>query len=370
MGFIKSSLVCLAAVLTTVTAAPTAEPIVKRGGGSCSSVDFVAPVKVGGTGTTAFCESNWGGSYVPITNLTVYSVQNDVVGIQALYSDGTQSPVYGRVANIVDAIGVNYGGNDLFSRLILYGAANSGYIQHLLVHTSAGDALNAGEPVADGLTPHEQAVGSGVLFGFSGTTFSSAEGTDLQSLSFMFLDSPVASIEVTNLQFPNAPTGDEDLQVVGLSQGHFYNTQETGTIQWQFNNQQSATQMYAFAQTSTKTFTVMTGVSLQIAAGVLIPSVQVTASTMFTWTTTYMTTTTVTTSSTVQVQWNEQGTLNPGQGVDTTAIAAVGSGTFPYTSTVTLKLKNGNQYTFPENGELTLNAISSAIVEVQQNNTP
>lgn len=75
-----------------------------------------------------------------------------------------------------------------------------------------------------------------------------------------------------------------------------------------------------------------------------------------------MDTTTTAVSQTTQVQYNAAVTLPPGQSADCTAIAGQGAGRFLYMSTVTITLKNGNHYSFPQNGVLQVNAFSQGQV--------
>ena len=97
--------------------APGDHALTKRGIGTCDGTDF-APLKVVGSSSgTPFCESNWGSSYVPITEITVWSNSVRVTGIQVTYSDGEQSGILGGTANTEKSIAVSYATNVGWSRV-------------------------------------------------------------------------------------------------------------------------------------------------------------------------------------------------------------------------------------------------------------
>ena len=367
MGFIKSFLVGAAVSFLTAQAAPTASTVVKRGSGVCSSPEFEPIQALGGSGG-AICESNWGGNYIPVTGMTVWG-GDYVVGIQLSYADGSSSQVYGKTAGkTASSIAVNYGEDNPFTELVLYGNAGGSYVRHIQVRNKAGNVLNSGyaNPVEAGYSAFPQAIGSGILYGFEGST----DGTNINSLGFLFLGSKLVEVDVANFTFLNPPTGDEDLTVTDLDTAHFYNNQTEGVYHWAFDNQKSFTVTHTYTQTTTNTFATAEGIMVGFSGGMLLPGLSFSSTTTFTWTTAYAYMSAVTTTVVQQVQYNGDGDLNPGQGVDVIAVAAVGTGNFPYTSEVTIKLANGNQYTFEENGSLYLNAVSDATVDTYTDNNP
>ena len=347
--------------------------VAKRGTGTCSSPEFEPVAVVGSSAGTPFCESNWGSSYLPITNITVFASGVRVRGIQVIYSDGTQSDLYGASGASEKSIGVNYATNVGWDRVSMYSDSNV-YVKHLLLESTDGDVLNEGENVASDpyLTRTDQAVGSAILFGVQGTIASDGA---IGSLGFLFLASPIETLEVNNVQFPNGPVGTaESITPTDIGTAHFYNNGNPGdpTETYAFMNSFTATQSWAFAQAITNTFTVAEAIQLSFMFTLLADVLSFTSSstTTFTWTTTTMETTTTTITEATMVGYNAQIPLAPGQGVDCVAVAGQGSGTFPFTSTVTITLKNGNAYSFPESGYLTVNSLSQGNVECSAANHP
>ena len=118
-------------------------------------------------------------------------------------------------------------------------------------------------------------------------------------------------------------------------------------------------------QTVTNTYGTTEAIGIQAS----IPTIlSVTSTTTFMWSTAYATANTYTYTDTVTVSWSEGGSLEPGTGVDCVAEVGHGQGTFPYTSTVTITLKNGFVFSYTEDGALTIDDISTAIVEVTTDN--
>ena len=226
------------------------------------------------------------------------------------------------------------------------------------MRASNGDTLNCGEPLNYDMDVYYEDVAAGVLLGAQGKT-----ADIIDSLGFLWLASPVTNVDVTDLTFPNGPTGSQGITPQTLASGHYYNSDPDQDTTWNFSDAKAVTTTYTYTQTSTNTYSNSATVSFT-ASIPIIGGFSATAGTTFTWMYAETYTNTVTNTDTKTITWGQSGTLAPNTGVDCAAVVGEGAGTYPYTSTVTLQLANGQTYTFPEAGSLKFSDVFQAIVEV------
>lgn len=212
-----------------------------------------------------------------------------------------------------------------------------------------------------------QDVGSGILFGASGYS----DTTSCHGLEFLFLASPISSIAIGDVQYPDGPNGSDGINIDELDSAHYYNEQTDQNLSWTFSHSKQVTNTYSFAQATA----FMYGMSEAIEFGLSIKFIEIAtadakSTTTFTWAVTNTNTNTNTIAEADTVTWSAMGTLAPGQGVDCLAQSGTSSGSFPYTSTVTITLQNGYRFSYSESGTLNLDDVSQARTLVSTNNSP
>ena len=358
MGFFKASLALAGALTTLVSGAA----IQKRD--ACSTGKWVGPDTIGGNGGGPICETQWGGTYQPISALSVWTDNVRIRGIQATYSDGTVSKIYGQTDDTATgSIKVDYSKGDRFTTVTSYGNGVGTELGHLYMEASNGQKLDIGKSTS-GITPYQQNVGGGILLGLIGNS-----GSDIDALGFLFISSDISSVQVGDMQFSNPPTGSNDMSPVILSQQHYYNDQSSGNVSWSFTGQQTQQSSTTYTMSTTETF----GGSISLEIDAELFGIGAKETDEFNWQVSTSQETATTTSNGINLSWQEGGSLAPGKGVDCTASVQKGEGNFDYSATVTIHLKDGTDYTYSEKGTLANTAYSEAYVSTKDddsNTTP
>ena len=355
MGFLKSVIAAGAALAATASAA--AVPIQKRD--ACSGGKWVGPYAIGGDGGSPFCETAWGGSYQPISEVQVWTDKVRIRGMQATYADGTISKMYGQRDETAASVKVDYSKGERFKTVTTYGTGDGKQLGHIYMETSAGQKLDIGKDTK-GITAREINVGGGVLLGWYGNG-----GNDIDRMAFLFISSDIESIEVGDMKFPNPPKDGDDMQPLILSQQHYYNAQSSGNATWNFSGQQTQTSSKTFKQSTTGTFG--DSIALEISGEIL--GVGAKATNTFSWEVSHTTETDSTTTEGINLTWGQGGSLLPGKGVSCSAYAQKGQGNFDYDAKVTMKLKDGSTYSYSEKGTLEAVAYSQAYISVKDDNS-
>lgn len=140
----------------------------------------------------------------------------------------------------------------------------------------------------------------------------------------------------------------QGIQPIALNQGHFYNNESAGNVTWNFTGSFSTTTSYKYTQSSSTKF----GDSTTVSIDDKIFGIGVSVSNTFSWEQTNENAASVSTEDQRGLNYGNTGSLLPGKGVDVQALAQKGEGSFPYSSHVTMQLKDGSTYQYTEAGVL------------------
>ena len=191
-------------------------------------------------------------------------------------------------------------------------------------------------------------------------------GDDINGLGLFFLKQPVNNVEINNITYSQNPVGTNvGIQPVSLNTGHFFNNESATNVTWNFTGTFSTTTSYEYSQSSAVKF----GDSLEVSVDDKVFGIGVSFSNTFTWSVTETTTESTTSTNTQGLNYGDTGSLLPGKGVDVQALAQKGQGNFPYSSNVTVFLKDGTTYSYNETGTLSNVQYSSTWTTTSENDS-
>lgn len=323
---------------------------------SCSGGEWVAPLTIGGSGGAAWCETHWTGGHQIITGVTSWTDGVRIRGIQFTYDDGTVSVMHGSTDNTKSSLKLAAG--EHITSCTLWGDGNGSRLGHINMQTDKGQTLDLGRDIR-GEKAYDINVGGGVLLGAYGL-----QGDDIDSMGLLFLSAKVDSITIGNIVYDSDPTGTStNMESTGLATSHY--SAEAGSqngTTWSFTGSQLETITNTYTQSTTGTFG--ESASVEFSAEPLGVGSKITGG--YEWSVSHETTSSQTTTEAKTLTWNQAGTLKPGTGVTVTASAEKGTGNFPYTSTVTMKLVGGQTIVYTEKGVLTNVAFSDATISMKE----
>ena len=148
----------------------------------------------GGSGGSPYCATKWKQGVV-MTGVEVYAGSKEVEAIQFFYSDGTNSPQFGRVQTERKQRIDWDPSTDSLSQVKSWGNGKGQYLGRLYMRTKTGKELDLGKDTG-GQTTFEHNVESGILLGAFGNS-----GDVLDSLGLLFLKSKIDKMTVSDVVF-------------------------------------------------------------------------------------------------------------------------------------------------------------------------
>lgn len=356
MGFFKTLSVVAAVAATTFAGVIPTEHNMLAKRDACSSGPWAGPLEIGGNSGSPWCETRVGGSNDIITAVQAWTDGTRIRGVQFTYSNGDVSPMHGSIDKTTQTLTMVPGERIVNAYLMGNGIGTElGYIS---LTTDKGQSLGIGNNDKS----HQQYplnVGGGVILGAFGN-----QGSDIDSMGLLFLKSRVMSVAIGNMKFDSDPTGTStNMQAASLAVSHYQVAKGvSGNDTWLFSGSQLETQTSTYEQSTTGTFGA--SMTVELSAEVLGIGAKTTAG--YSWSVSHETSSTTTNTETKTLQWSQGGSLKAGTGVKCTAYAEKGSGSFPYTSTVTLNLEDKSTWTYDEPGVLTNVVFTDAYIQVEE----
>jgi len=210
---------------------------------------------------------------------------------------------------------------------------------------------------------YQLAVGGGLLLGAYG-----ASGTYINGLALLFLSKEISSATISGVKFDSDPAGTSDnIAPSYLVQSTFGNPPGSqGSVSFTMSGSESVSQSTTWEQSTTSKF----GGNLEIKVGAKAFGIGGETTAGFNWSVAHTGSNGATTTDTITItQSIGPISIAPGYGKACKIFAQKGNGTFPYTSTVTLNLKDGGSIQYQEHGKLVSVQYSHAIAScVDANN--
>ena len=339
---------------------PTESMSLTKRGDACS-VGGLAPVLfIGGNGGTSFCENKLQSSGEVLSGLEVWSDDKGIFGITLTFSGGTVVTRGNQGNGKSDTLKIAAG--ELVRSTRLWGNGKGQHLGHIYIITDKQE-FDVGMPKPnDG---YEINVGGGLLIGATGN----AGDKYLQNLAFLYLGAKIDHVEIGDVKFDPDPTGTStDIAPVYIIDSTFGNPRNsTGPVNFSVAGSEVVTTSTTWTQSTTGTFGM--SMSVEVEAEPFGIGGKTTAG--FEWSVEHSTGKDQTKTDAVTVT-NTVGpmTLQPGQGKECKIFYQRGEGNFPYTSTVSLKLVDGSQISYQENGELKTVQYSEADASCVDANQP
>ena len=352
---------CIVALAACAAALPNPMKWVTARQDPCQAGPYASIHNIGGRTGDYFCESRIASSGEIVTALEVWSDDTGINGILFTYSLG-DNEMHGHQSGSSSTLNLAQG--ELITTATLYGDGKGNHLGHIFLQTDKGQKLDVGKSTHK-LTEYDIVTGGGVLLGATG----SVGYRYVENLAWLFLSSKIDSILISSVQFDADPTGTSTyIEPSYLLQTTMGNPQGTnGSVSFTVAASEAVTQSTTWEQSSTKTFGA--SLSVEVAAEPLNVGEKVT--TGFTWTAGNSVSQGVTTTDTITLtQTAGPIPIKPGYGKACTIFAQKGSGNFPYTSTVNLKLHGGGTVSYQEKGALDSVQYSQVFASCIDDNDP
>jgi hypothetical protein len=204
------------------------------------------------------------------------------------------------------------------------------------------------------MTEHSRAqeypidVGSGICVGVAGTV-----DYGIYSMAFVFLEQ-VACARLRNVSYPTLSADAAPITPVKLEQFRDHNRTDNPRS-WSFSGS------HKIATSSSWSVTVGVAVHAEMSIEASIPEVAK-VGTKFGWTLSLSATHGTSRTEESSLNWQESGTLEPGDSIDVTALTRMGHVSVPYTGEMEVTLKSGETFSYPIKGHYT--GVSYADVEI------
>ena len=359
----------------------------RDGRATCPKGNF-APVNQagpkGGNDEKFTCDSSWAGNYAPLTSMTFWQSSeyvNPISGIRLHYANGDTSPIYGTVPD-PGTNDVSDGGNngetwslasgDKITAMTLYDDSPGYALGHIHIETQNGPPFDFPATGSSTGASHTIDVGGGYLYGVGITTVPWRYYTDpqihttgtrsgklnIENLGFLFLNTGIKNIAVSDFQYTNA-SGSAGIQQPdeGFS-GSYYND-ASETVGFGLVQAYGVSYGYSFTQTSTSTFSLGYSLDLNVK---LADIAEVGDSYSFQWSTSNEQASGTSSSTATSVTCSASGTIPPSKGISVVGAMATGQASFGYTSKVTLTLDDGTTVSYNENGLMGQSAYTNCDV--------
>lgn len=268
-------------------------------------------------------------------NKTVQKGYVTFAGIQVVYNDGT-SYIEGKTSNVGPSKSISFKQGEKVRKLGVEDSEhNSGrwYFALVDIETTEGESLYWGWESSKNGKYHIN-IGEGNLVGLTATL--TPEG--FTSIEFWFLK----AVESVHIKIDTPPPDVQQIVPVLQSSRDFGPAGKDGE-QWEYTDGVERTKTSSFSQSTTQTSTVSISIEatfFDVVKTSLGYQFQESRGTVHA----------AETSETLKMGWSLSGTLNRGQMVTVKSILATADLRLPYTSRITLRLKDGTQYAYDEGG--------------------
>lgn len=360
MGLIMKALASIAVLssLASTAALPVdSKQLVARD--ACSDGPHGNVLRIGGDTGTPFCENRIASSGEIITGLDVWSDNSGIQGIAFRWSGG-QASMHGTQPGNVQSITFAPGEKVVEARL--WGDGEGKRLGHISLSTDKQQVFDVGKKKPnDG---YQIEVGSGLLLGAYG-----AQGSSIDSLAFLFLAPKISSVSIGAIKFDSDPTGTSDnIAPSYLIQSTMGNPAGShGNVSFTISGSEAVAQSTSWEQSTTGTFGM--SLSVEVAAEPFGIGAKITGGVE--WSVSHTSSKTTTTTDTITITQSAGPiSIAPGFGKSCKIFAQKGTGTFPYSSTVTLKLDDGSTLNYQEPGKLVSVQYSQAYASCVDSNNP
>ena len=357
--------ICTSIFATSALAAvlPTESLSLTKRDDPCQAAGLAPPQWVGGSPGSYFCENRLQSSGEVLSGLEVWSDNKGIFGIALTFSSGA-SVTYGNQGN-GRTDNLNLAAGELVQSARLWGNGKGQHLGHIYIKTDKQE-FDVGMPKPnDGYAAN---IGGGLLVGAFGTT-SPKDDKYLQSIAFLYLGAKIDHIEIGDVQFDPDPTGTStNIAPVYIIDSTFGNpANNNGSVPFTVAGAETVTTSTTWTQTTTGRFGM--SVSVEVEAKPFGIGAKITGG--FEWSVEHSSSKATTKTDTITVT-NTVGpmALQPGHGKECKIFAQKGEGNFPYTSTVTLKLADGNSVSYQEKGQLDTVQYSEADASCVDVNQP
>jgi len=360
MGLIMKALASIAALssLASTAALPVdTKQLVRRD--ACADGPHGNVLEVGGSTGDHFCEIRIASTGEIITGLDVWSDDSGVKGISFTWSGG-HAVMHGTQPGKAQSITFAPGEKVLEARL--WGDGTAKQLGHIYLKTDKQQVFDAGKPPPnDG---YQIDVGSGLLLGAYGNN-----GDSIDSLALLFLATEISSASIGGIKFDSDPTGTSDnIAPSYLIQSTMGNPSGShGNVSFTISGSEAVAQSSTWEQSTTGTF----GMSLtvEVAAEPFGIGAKITGGVE--WSVAHTSSNSATTTDTITITQSAGPiSIAPGFGKACKIFAQKGTGTFPYSSTVTLNLADGTTLSYQEPGKLVSVQYSQAYASCEDSNNP
>ncbi|KAF2715525.1 hypothetical protein K504DRAFT_529686 [Pleomassaria siparia CBS 279.74] len=317
----------------------------------------------GGGGGSRFCATKWKAGVV-VTGVEVWSNDHNVRAVQFYYSDGTNSPQWGKIDGNKHARLDWDPSVDGISQIKSWGNGKGQYLGRVYIRTVKGAELDVGKNT-NGQNTFETNVASGIMLGAFGQS-----GDSIDSLGFLFLKSKIEKITVDDVVFNETPEDlnarMEGLQTVILDYADHTNDNTAATEVFTFGKTDTKSTTKTFSNTATRSFGWST--AIQISGKIL--ELGASSTTTLNYDYSQASTEESSTTNSVTLTYTVATTLGPGQRTFCRATAMSGTYKGDYTSTVNIWLEDGSTFGFSQEGTMEQVNWSKASSVCQDNEFP
>lgn len=361
MGLIIKALASIAALssLASTAALPVDSKQLVARDAACANGPYGNVHEIGGNTGTPWCESRIGSSGEIITGLDVWSDDGGVQGI-AFHWSGGQAMTHGTQPGSIQSI--TFAAGEKITEARLWGDGTGVRLGHIFLKTDKGQVFDVGKSKPnDG---YQIEVGSGLLLGAYG-----AEGSSIDSMAWLFLGPKISSVSIGSIKFDSDPTGTSDnIAPSYLIQSTMGNPSGShGNVSFTVSGSEAVAQSTSWEQSTTGTF----GMSLTVEVEAEPFGIGAKITGGVEWSVAHTSSKTTTTTDTITITQSAGPiSIAPGFGKACKIFAQKGTGTFPYSSTVTLNLEGGSTLSYQEPGKLVSVQYSQAYASCVDANNP
>jgi hypothetical protein len=360
MGLIMKALASMAALssLASTAALPVdTKQLVKRD--ACADGPHGNVLEVGGSTGDHFCEIRIASSGEIITGLEVWSDNdNGIRGILFTWSGG-QGMMHGTQNG--DSKSITFAPGEKVQAATLWGDGTAKQLGHIYLKTDKQEFDVGKDKPNDG---YQIDVGSGLLLGASGNN-----GASIDSLALLFLATEISSVTIGGIKFDSDPTGTSDnIAPSYMIQSTMGNPSGShGNVSFTVLGSEAVAQSTTWEQSTTGTFGMK--YSIEMDAAPLGVGAKVTGG--YEWSVAHTSSKATTTTDTITITQSAGPiSIAPGFGKSCKIFAQKGTGTFPYSSTVTVNLVDGTKLSYQEPGKLVSVQYSQAYASCDDANNP
>ncbi|KAF2875082.1 hypothetical protein BDV95DRAFT_486699 [Massariosphaeria phaeospora] len=329
--------------------------------GACDNGPWQEVLVIGQhTEGTEYCETKWADGVV-MTGIEVWGSEFGVLGAQFYYSDGSNSPQFGKGGGDKHAKLMWDPSVDSISQLKSWGNGRGQHLGRLQIRTKKGQELDVGKNT-DGQDTFETKVASGIMLGAFGRS------TDIiESMGFLFLKSTVDKITIDDIVFDETPEElnkrMQGIETIVLEYADHTNAHDAANETYTFGKTEQRATSKKFSSTATHTF----GISRNVELSGKILDLGASVSTSLKYEYSSAKTEESTQERSVTLNYAATTSLKPGQRVFCRATAFMGTYDGKYSGNVNVWLADGYKYGFKVGGTMEQVNWSKASSKCQAN---